>query len=253
MMDSWSLRLWILLAGLVVIAGIYGWSKWQERRREGAGRTEAGKFGKGVADDWDVIPVLTEKVASPRRHAPLAEDELAGAVHNAAPTMAEQPAAESYSTSVHEDPPAPVKELILTLTVLAPHGRQYGGSALIEALEQAGMVFGAMRIFHAPADLERPDGPALFSLANILEPGTLESERLRHLETPGVILFAQLPGPVNGLEVYEHMQSTGRYLVRELGGELCDERRRPLSPEKIEETRSRILSEIGDIVRRPDF
>lgn len=272
-MSSWTLRLWILLAGLVVIGAIFAWGKLQERRSGRGRRVEppVGDMGKVARenDDWDVIPVLRERHEAPPRAAPptLSDDELADVVISHAqpaastpePRGAEaaparpKPAPARPARPEPAPPPPPPKELIITLSVLAPRSREFPGTELAAALRDAGMVYGAMKIWHAPVDLDRPDGPALFSLANVLEPGTLEPERLKLLETPGVVLFAQLPCPVKGVEVFEHMQSTGRFIARQLNGQLCDDQRRVLTSEKAEEIRSRILAEIGDTIRKPDF
>lgn len=238
-MDSATLRLWILFVGGLLIAGIYVWGKWQERRVQGSKRIEpaVGTLGGVEDDDWDAIPTLTERRVA-ADHDALREQERFGG--------------DRLLSSVPE-PARPPKELILTLSLLAPRGREFTGGELAQALRKAGMVYGDMKIFHAPADFERPDGPSLFSLANLLEPGTLEPQRLRLLASPGVVLFTQLPGPAKGVEIFNLMVATGRFLARELRGELCDERRQPLTEEKAEELRERILVEIGDTIRKPDF
>jgi len=252
-MDATTLRIGIIAAGVVLVAGIYGWAKWQERSRKRGERIEpaVGNYGTVVQEEWEVIPVLRDRHTSSAGSAPRFGEETTTAV-------AERPRARvapAERTRAPEPPPGPEAgpELIVTLSVLAPRGREFSGAELARALRQAGMVYGAMKIFHAPADLEQPDGPTLFSLANIVEPGTLEPERLRLLATPGVVLFTQLPGPVPGIEIFEHMQATGRFLAQELGGDLCDERRQPLTAEKVNALRSRILSDIGDFVRKPDL
>jgi cell division protein ZipA len=234
MMDSTTLRLWILLLGLVVVGVIYGWGAWQEGLRRRKRRVEPALGSMVETNDWAVIPEI-----------PPQEPWM---VHEDNPSYGKR-----RVRAAQAPVPPPVKDLILTLSLVAPRGRVFNGADLRKSFDKAGLVYGDMRIYHAPVDFERPDGPALFSVANILEPGTLEPDRLKFLTTPGLMIFARLPAPVLGIEVFEHMQATGRFLAKELGGELCDESRQPYTPEKADEIIKRIMSEIGNIIRNPEF
>jgi cell division protein ZipA len=250
-----TLRLWILLVGLLFIAAVYGWGKYQERR---AARRDGFELVGGAPDDmsaqefrndetydWVVMPLIARRDPEPDDPAiPVLEDVVAPA-SRAIPVVRREPVAEPASAD-------PAAELIVVLGVAALPGRELAGAELESAFMEAGLHYGEMNIFHAPVDLERPDGPALFSVANMVEPGTLQPEKLKLLATPGVFLFTRLPGPVNGAETFEHMHATSRFLANALGGLVCDERRQPLSLEKAAEMRARIVSIIGDKVVVPE-
>ncbi|MFA7618256.1 MAG: cell division protein ZipA C-terminal FtsZ-binding domain-containing protein [Thiohalomonadaceae bacterium] len=265
-----NLRLWLLLAGGVFIAAVYGWGKFQERRaaRQDGFERVGGVPGTGDDDAWDVVPLRAERHALPVE----ALDELAIPVlHDVitpAPAAQPEPLVPEPLVPAAAEPgkpqaPAPAsapdaavqaaeRELIVVLGVTAAHGREYAGADLASTFTKAGLYFGDMGIFHAPVDLERPQGPMLFSVANMVEPGTLEPEKLKLLTTPGLFLFTRLPGRVNGVETFDHLHATARFLVRELGGEVCDERRQPLTPEKTIEIRERIRTIIGEAVVVPE-
>ncbi|MGE0081036.1 MAG: cell division protein ZipA [Thiohalomonadaceae bacterium] len=261
-----NLRLWLLLIGAVFIAAVYAWGKYQERRAArrdgfdlvggapepalddahwniGAMRAERTPAADDTLDDL-AIPVLNDIVTpAPAKPAPAAEMQP--------PAPATQPAAPATATATATAPKA-AHELIVVLGVTASHGREFAGADLQAAFGKAGLYYGDMNIFHAPVDLEHLDGPRLFSVANMVEPGTLEPEKLKLLTTPGLFLFTRLPGRVNGVETFEHLHATARFLARELGGEVCDERRQPLTPEKTTEIRARIQEVIGDTVVIPE-
>ena len=82
---------------------------------------------------------------------------------------------------------------------------------------------------------------SLFSVANIVDPGTFLPAELISMKTPGVLLFARLPGPVNGLAVLDAMLDCARQMAEQLDGVVCDEQRQPLTEQTLEALRSRIF------------
>ncbi len=60
----------------------------------------------------------------------------------------------------------------------------------------------------------------------MVEPGTFDPTVLvEGIETPGVTLFAVLPGPLAGRATFERMLSCGRRLAEMLDADLLDENR----------------------------
>ncbi len=122
--------------------------------------------------------------------------------------------------------------LVIALNVMAHAGRTFHGLDILNALREQDMLFGAMNIFHAyPPDSEIRQ--PVCSLANTVEPGTFNVEHMAELETPGLSLFMQLPGPLGGREAFEQMLKIGRGLAEHLDGELCDETRSVLTLQTI--------------------
>jgi cell division protein ZipA len=113
------------------------------------------------------------------------------------------------------------------MTLLAPQGATFSGPKLLAAIKKVGMVYGDMGIFHRPA----PDdfsGPPLFSLANILQPGHFDLDKIEQLSTPGLAVFMRLPGAVRGSEAFKEMVDAVDRLATMLHASVCDERRRPI-------------------------
>lgn len=129
--------------------------------------------------------------------------------------------------------------LVIVLSIMARNNYKLSGTDIRNALEQAGFVFGDMNIYHYYTEDRVPAVP-LCSVANMLEPGTLEYEQLEVMHTPGLSLFMQLPGPLNGREALETMLKLGRKLSDQLDADLCDETRSVLSIQTIGHLKEKI-------------
>lgn len=231
---------WILLTvGAVLVAGVYGFTRWQEgRRRPRRSRRDA------FADELDIEQALRELDNMVVEHDPLeprAVDPDPIAPAPAEPPRASSPpaAAPRPAPELADEPPAGLEDKVIVLNVAATDGRLFSGRLLVEALEAAGMRYGEHAIYHRVLDTRK--GPvALFSAANILRPGTLAPEQLDSIQSPGLALFLQLPGPYDGLVTFEQMLETARRLAEQLDVKLLDERRCSLTNQAIEHIREEL-------------
>nr|VFK02069.1 MAG: cell division protein ZipA [Candidatus Kentron sp. H]VFK02332.1 MAG: cell division protein ZipA [Candidatus Kentron sp. H]VFK05356.1 MAG: cell division protein ZipA [Candidatus Kentron sp. H] len=135
---------------------------------------------------------------------------------------------------------ARAEKLVIALTIMAKAGRRFMGPAIHEQFESAGMHFGEMRIFHHfGIDVQQTDQP-IFSAADILEPGTFSLDNLENRTTSGLVLFMQLPGPLDGLVAFDLMLNAAQKLAKSLDGELCDDTRSTLTTQAANHLRERI-------------
>ncbi len=214
-----TLRLVLLILGALVLLCVYLWGR---PRRARTART-------------------TRRPASPVHPEPepeVAAEELAGL----GALIAEDHAGASAPGPVGPAAraPAPTAESKrVVLYVAAPAGARFAGADLVRAFEEEGLEYGAMRIYHrlGPA----VGDAALFSVANMLEPGYFEPQQMNEFTTPGLVLLQELPGPRPGPEAFQVMLATARRLADRLGGELRDERRNPLTPRRIETLRAEVM------------
>lgn len=135
--------------------------------------------------------------------------------------------------------PEPDWDLVIALTVMAPKDRLFTGRAVKNALDNQDLHFGEMQIYHRFTLGSRKQ--SLFSAANIVDPGTFLPAELISMKTPGILLFARLPGPVNGLAVLDAMLDCARQMAEQLDGVVCDEQRQPLTDQTLEAIRARIF------------
>ncbi len=131
----------------------------------------------------------------------------------------------------------PAQEVIV-LNVLSKSAEGFKGPELKKLLEVCGMEHGAMSIFHRHESTV--DSPVQFSVANAVEPGVFPKELMDTLTTPGICFFMSLPGPENNMRAFDYMVETAQCVVRNLAGEMKDERRSDMTPQTLEHCRQRI-------------
>ncbi len=151
-------------------------------------------------------------------------------------TASEQPAPEPLSDT---NEPAVPDDMLIALTVMAAEDAVFNGKAVRNALNEQDLHFGEMQIYHRFSTHSR--NRIIFSVANVLDPGHLIPDRMLALQTPGLMLFTQLPGPINGMAMFDAMYECAQQLATRLDGHVCDQHRQPLTEKSLEATRNRIF------------
>ncbi|MEP7098651.1 MAG: cell division protein ZipA [Dokdonella sp.] len=128
---------------------------------------------------------------------------------------------------------------IVTLYVAARAGQTLAGPDLIVAAEKAGLVHGHMSIFHRLVDGHPEQGP-VFSVANMVKPGSFDLSRLQDLHTPGISFFMTLPAPISALNAWDTMLPTAQRMAELLDALVLDEERNALGRQRIAHIRDEL-------------
>jgi len=190
-------------------------------------------------------PEPSPRVAALAPSEPADADEASVAAPASAPTLAaavpaQAPAPRIPPRSDLGKRPAQVQvERIVTLFVMAREGQIFNGADLIVAAEKAGLEYGDMGIYHRLVDGRREVGP-IFSVANMLKPGSFDLTRVDTLRTPGLSFFMALPGPVTALDAWDAMLPTAQRLAELLDGQVLDEERNALGRQRIAHIRDEL-------------
>jgi cell division protein ZipA len=77
----------------------------------------------------------------------------------------------------------------------------------------------------------------------MVKPGTFPVSDMEAFTTPGLTLFLQLPGPLDGVEAFDDFVNTAERLAVELGGELRDEQHCVLTHQALMQVRESIVED----------
>ncbi len=128
-------------------------------------------------------------------------------------------------------------EQIIVLYITAFPQQLFSGPNILLAMEYADFQFGAMNIFHYYGAGQKQSKKALFSLANMLEPGHFDLQQMETFTTTGLALFMYLPAELEGVAAFDMLLGTAQTLADLLSGEVRDTAHKLLNPDSIKKMR----------------
>jgi len=129
----------------------------------------------------------------------------------------------------YEDPGLAFEEKLITVHVMAPRDLSFRGSDLKTSFEQHGYEYGDLSIYHCSYEDEK-----VFSVANMIKPGSFDPENMHSFKTPGIMLFMNLPVTLDADVAFDFLIREATELAEELGGQVRDAERSTLSKQTIQ-------------------
>jgi cell division protein ZipA len=206
-----GLRWLLLVFGVLVIAGVYLYSR---RERDRADEPPS-------SSDAEIPAIRVEpSLGTPDGTHDAESDE---------PALGDEP---------DPDAEAP-QQKIVTLRIVATPNAMFAGDELALSLRGIGMRHGKFGIYH------RYDGNdenrVIFSAASLVEPGSFDLTNLKEQRIPGISLFMVVPGPIDGAKAFDMMIEAAKTLSQSLKAELLDESGSTLSIQRERYLREEII------------
>ncbi|MCG9545740.1 cell division protein ZipA [Vibrio sp. Isolate33] len=136
----------------------------------------------------------------------------------------------------------PDEELGLDVIVLNVHCAgeiPFVGTELFRSMENNGLTYGEMSIYHCFA--QSSDEPkVIFSVANMMQPGTLEHDDPADFTTKGISFFMTLPCYGQADQNFNVMLSAAQKIADDMGGNVLDESRNLMTPNRLSDYRKQI-------------
>ncbi|MGN7831261.1 cell division protein ZipA [Pseudoxanthomonas sp. 22568] len=226
MSDMAMLRIGILIAGAILIAAIIFFGR---PKKPSQGR----RLEPTERDNARVEPSLATDDAAYETDRDYSGDEvsqpelgLAGGTPTAADSHLGKRANQDF-------------DKIVSLYVAARAGQVLRGEDIVVAAEKTGLIFGHMNVFHRLIEGHPERGP-IFSMANIMQPGSFDMANIREMETPAIAFFLTLPAPVSALEAWEKLLPNVERMAELLNGVVLDDSRNTLGRQRIQHIREEL-------------
>ena len=268
-----DLRLALLIAGIVLVAGIYAFSRLsrrnaakgreepdlarQESHDEYADVTDEGASldprSTGVAAGTDEDVGHLGGIFAPRRELSDAEPSVDVSILAGLRATYESTLDGILEESVPPDPSADfgaseplaidMSRPLVYLTLISKQ-EQLSGRVILDALDAEGFRPGLMQLYYWRSDVE----PSIvFGIAGMVEPGMLDPDELPEIEMPGLVTFMSVPeDAATAFKILDTLVAVSRRLARRMDVRLCDETRSVLTAQ----TENHLRETVADILRR---
>lgn len=244
-----DLRIVLVIIGALAIAALVIHGLWSSRKSRRASFKEKplGKVVRepGLADEqagFDQDGIGKVRIISRHGEAVVQDDPLDVALP---PLSADEPTDAGARVEPAVMAASPAASVVNTwqdvyvINIMARTPGLIDGGRLANVLKLLGFCHGEMSIYHRHLEVNG-QGDVLFSLINMVKPGTFEPETMSSFTTPGVSLFMQLPTKGRGLAHFELMLRAADKMASEVDGLLCDQDRQPLTDDILESYREQL-------------
>ncbi|PHS73458.1 MAG: cell division protein ZipA [Cycloclasticus sp.] len=226
-MEENSLRLVLIILGVLVVVGIYLYDVIKKKNQQ---KTDEKVFSH---NQDKILPTFSSETAI------ISTDESGnwqGKPHAEGAEVADQ--------VQRPDIPTAEPALVIKLVVLPTAGSSIEGLDLLNAFTDLNLEFGDMGIFHR---YERQGGSEaqLFHVANLMEPGTFPVGSMGQFESTGVVLFFQANSLIDSNAAFDSMLITARELSQVFGATLACGDMQELTLDKIEAIQSQLQAQSG--------
>ena len=220
-----ELRWVLIIGGALVIGGVLLHGLWSIRKNDS--RTLVQEPSEAPNND-DVASATTKSAAI--------ESQVDAKLH-----VNDEPELGDLSITIDDDEPQPevadepeqaedgktaVQDYII-IHIQTEEGLPMQGSSLLPLLLTLGFKYSEDGFFNRHEDASG-QGPVLFRLANMFNPGTFDIDNMEQFSTEGVSLFMTLPCAGDSLPSFNMLHSAAKKIANEFSATILDHNREEL-------------------------
>jgi len=227
-MDQTSLRVLLIVLGIIVLLAIYGYDKMSKQRQYKTDDTD------DLVEQNKVQPTISTEMSFSEE--PRSVDDTVETDDLTSIQTLEEEKEVPHEETIPVADPAPVIQLI----VIPSPEKPIDGVDLLNVFTEMNLEFGDMGIFHR---YHRHEGTEeqLFHVANLHEPGTFPVGDMKGFDAKGIVVFFQAGAVAQKERVFDEALEVARELSQRFGAELVDDQMKAISFEKIDEMRESLL------------
>ena len=251
-----DLRWVLILISAVVIGGLLIHGLWSVRKRSQAVDSSAATKAKSAPqqkaasepiptaatevaanDQKSAVGQIDEPVLTPEVASEVREEPSFNALDDDEPKMGDFSIEAEEQTDIETEPQPSAEELpedFVIIHVHMPEGLQMQGAKLLPLALTLGFKYADDGFFHRH-EQSSGQGPVLFSMVNMYNPGTFDIDNMEQFSTAGISLYMTLPNEGEAMTTFNMLHSAAKKLAEEFGAELLDHQRQPLSVNGIRE------------------
>ena len=142
---------------------------------------------------------------------------------------------------VNEQPVKNAPEDVFVFNVVAKEGTQIRGSEILQFFITSGFRFGENAFFHRHLNSDGT-GPILFSIANMMAPGTFDPDNMEQFVSEGISFFVVAPNPeINVKEAFDLMLTAVQQMTDEFECVVLNENREPFTEQQFRDDHKRLM------------
>ncbi|MEJ6476199.1 cell division protein ZipA [Pseudoalteromonas piscicida] len=228
-----ELRWALIVISALVIGGLLIHGLWSVRKKDSEkGARKVASEPKAQTQNHDKEPdepEIGEMTFSAVDEEPVSEGILE-AEREDTETVAETTERKEQDSD-HEENVAEPQDFII-LHVEMPEGLKMAGSKLLPTVLSLGFKYSEEGFFNRHLE-PSGNGPVLFRLVNMFNPGTFDIDNMEQFSTGGISLFMTLPCDGDNLAAFNMLHSASKKLAEEFGATVLDKDRQPLTVEAV--------------------
>jgi len=229
---------WVLLGvGIAIVVTVYFWGRTRKREISYTPDTENNDVPSFSAEDesdgWrdGVGPVRVvqrfddDDIDAFNINEPISADATNAEIETNTVTTNTADDEKTAQQESMQQKPAIGTDDVVALYLVAQKDTDLKGEQVLSATFATHLEYGEMNVFHR----KDAKGKTIFSLVNMMEPGTFDFDRMHEMTTRGISLFTQLSLCDDPVQALDDMLICAHSLASMLSIQLCDQHRQLLN------------------------